>query len=426
VSPHTGDALSLTSDTCATCHAAHTAPGENLADQAAPVSNLCFECHDGTGSSLDVKAEFSAAGVEPNDPTTDSWYSHPATALDDHTSDSVNEFGGKLDRHSSCADCHQPHRADGTAPTQTTGGWGVSGAIVGASGVVVTNTSGAAPTYSFSATGGTFEYQLCLKCHSGFTQLPSNAGKPPSQWTLDKGVELDPLNAKSYHPIEAAGTNATTAMTNSLSGTSPYKLWDFSVGDTIRCTNCHSGPTTPAAGTAADTTLPVHASLNRGILLAPYLDRTLKAKGEAYAASDFALCYLCHAEAPFATSTGTTATNFVGVPGAPFGSTLQSLHALHLTGIGNLSTGTAGGIDTAGAGQGNATCAECHFRLHSTDQAYDAGDRSNTRLVNFAPDVQAYGGTLSWTSTGTGQGGCTLTCHGYVHDAVTYDSAGTP
>ena len=94
--------------------------------------------------------------------------------------------------------------------------------------------------------------------------------------------------------------------------------------------------------------------------------------------------------------------------------------AAPLTGIANVSTGTSGDIDTAGAGQGDAICAECHFRLHSTAQAYDATDRSNPRLVNFAPDVVPANGTLSWTSTGIGQGSCTLTCHGYTHVGTTY------
>jgi predicted CXXCH cytochrome family protein len=427
ISPHNGYALTLDSDACAICHSAHTAQAANLNVQPMPVSNQCFECHDGSGSSFDVKAEYAAPGVQPNDPSTDSYYQHPATVLDDHTLDSDNEFGGVLDRHSSCADCHQPHRADGTRPTGSTGGWSASGAIVGASGVTVTNAAGVAPTYAFTTSGLTFEYQLCLKCHSGFTVLPSNAGKPPSEWTLDKGIELDPLNAKSYHPIEAAGTNQTAAMAASLSGTSPYKLWDFAVGDTIRCTSCHAGPTAPTAGTAPDATLAPHASANRGILILPYRDRQLKTSAESYDAADSALCYACHAEAPFlqaSTPESLGATNFAGTPTTPAGSTFQSLHALHMTGIAGYGSGGTD-IDTPGAGQGDAICAECHFRLHSTAQAYDAGDRSNSRLVDFAPDVTPAtvngAPVLRWVApTATTPGSCTLTCHGVSHVDVTY------
>jgi predicted CXXCH cytochrome family protein len=428
-SPHTGLALSLTSDACAACHSTHAAASPNLTNAPPPMSNQCFQCHDGSHASSNVKAEFTATGVKANDPSTDSYYQHPATVVDSHTSGQDNEFGGVSNRHSSCADCHQPHRADGTGPTETTGGWGASGAIVGASGVIVTNAPSASPTYAFNPTGVTFEYQLCLKCHSGFTVLPSNTGKPPSQWTLDKGAEIDPLNAKSFHPIEAAGTNQTAAMAASLVGTSPYKLWNFAIGDTIRCTSCHAGPTTPANGTTADANLAPHASVSRGILIANYRDRQLKAPTESYDAADFALCYACHAEAPFvdaSTAASLGATNFAGTPDAKYGGTFQSLHALHLTQIApQPSGGPSTDIDTAGAGQGDAICAECHFRLHSTALAYDKGDQSNTRLVNFAPDVTPAvvngQSVLQWVApTASTPGSCTLTCHGYAHVNVTY------
>lgn len=404
-----------------------------------PQSALCFTCHDlsGSGSSFKTQAEFAA--VPANDPGTAAWYSHPATAANGHTSDTANEFGGVLNRHASCADCHDPHDTTATPAKLGLNGlpWSASGSIAGASSVAVTNTIGAAPSYtfvqgpsSFDATGNlvggtksSFEFQLCFKCHSGFTQLPSRDPGHPSWWALDQGVEFDPLNARSFHPIEAPGTNQTAAMAASLSGVGTYKLWDFGVGDTIRCVNCHAGPTTPTNGTTADATLAVHASPNRGILLAPYRDRMLKPTGEQYAASDFQLCYLCHIDSPFSDPSATAATNFAGTPAAPFSQTYQSLHALHSAGVGSLSTGTAGDIDTAGAGQGNSICAECHFRLHSTDQAYYSGDRSNTGLVNFAPDVLAAAGNAqpTWVSAGAGQGGsCTLTCHGYTHTAVHY------
>ena len=399
---------------------------------------MCFACHDslGTGSIFKSAAELTA--VPANDPARDTWYSHPVTSSSTHTSDANNEFGGVLNRHSTCSDCHDAHAATNVAPVEGAKGWSASGTIAGASSVKVTNHAGSGPTYelvqgptSLTDTGtlgggtpATFEYELCFKCHSGFTQLLSHSAEPaashPSWWSLDKGIELDPLNAKSFHPVEAAGTNQTPAMTASLSGPSTYKLWTFTTTDTVRCANCHAGPTTPATGTTPDTLLPVHASSQRGILVAPYRDRELKPANEAYAAADSALCYLCHAEAPMTDPSATTATNFSGKPGAPYAATFQSLHALHLAGIAANSTGTSGDIDTPGAGQGNAVCAECHYRLHSTALAYNIGDRGNTGLVNFAPDVLPDNGTLTWTSTGVGQGSCTMTCHGYTHKAVTY------
>jgi hypothetical protein len=108
---------------------------------------------------------------------------------------------------------------------------------------------------------------------------------------------------------------------------------------------------------------------------------------------------------PFKTET-TTATNF-------------KFHYKHMSAIATGNGGTAS-IDTEGEGTGNALCAECHFRLHSTTFAVPGQILPDTRLVNFAPNVQANSGGITWESTGVGKGSCTLTCHGVAHDDFTY------
>jgi len=137
----------------------------------------------------------------------------------------------------------------------------------------------------------------------------------------------------------------------------------------------------------------------------------------AYSAGDFALCYVCHGQAPFAPGASSD-------PNAAL-QTNFSYHSKHVTGLeGKGSPGTD--IDTAGDGGGNAICAECHFRLHSTTNKVGAqtltGDpTTGSRLVNFAPNVTASGGVISWTSTGIGSGSCTLTCHGKNHNGFDYN-----
>ena len=64
--------------------------------------------------------------------------------------------------------------------------------------------AGTAPTLHAGQHVATFEYQLCLKCHSGYTRCRRRIAAHPSRWALDKGVELNPANV-SYHPVEAAG-----------------------------------------------------------------------------------------------------------------------------------------------------------------------------------------------------------------------------
>ncbi len=410
-SPHVISGLA--SDTCASCHAAHDAQGLMLLQEPGPQSGTCFTCHDGTGALSDVQSEWTNSQVPANDPATSSYYSHPATTPSNHVSGQANEFENTLNRHTACADCHQPHLADTARPVNSVGGWSASGSIAGASGVAVVNgDAGEAPTYTLQATSD-FEYQLCFKCHSGFTELLPQDPAHPSRWSLDKGIELNPANV-SYHPVEAAGKNQTTAMAESLAGTSPYKLWVFETQDTVRCQNCH-GDSTATAQTPrplADASLDNHASPNRGVLIAPYKDRTLNARG-LYQAQNFALCYVCHAEAPM-----------VDDSADPRSDSIFNWHGYHLN---NISGNGLGGldIDVPGAGPGNATCAECHFRTHGSALAVN-GQAPQPGLVNFAPNVQKLAGVLKFVpATPTTLGSCTLVCHGKAHNNYGYGNDDT-
>jgi len=443
---------SMTTDQCARCHRAHTAQAPSLVVKSGSQSGLCFECHGvgSQGASTDVESQYTGLAPLVNKPDLREYYSHDAvgatTPVNTHTRSELDEFGGVSNRHSECADCHNSHKANANTdstqiwdesktPALSTG-WSASGRLDGVSGVSVVNgAAGTAPTYKFLsgvpdfATGDypvTREYQLCFKCHSGFTKLLSPIAGKPSTDALDKGVEFNPDNA-SFHPVEAAGKNDTPKMTASLTGTSPYKLWNFTVNSTVRCLNCHTSgsrsggaPDLPPVGT--DPLLPLpgaslapHTSSNRGILLRPYRDRVLKSATDAYSAGDFALCYVCHAEAPFKNSTGagaSAATNF-------------SLHGKHLTLLAGKGDGNTD-IDTAGAGQGNAICAECHFRIHSTTNKVEVVGGS--RLVSFAPNVVEYvpdtgspvAEPISWTPGATSGGSCTLTCHLHKHKIAPY------
>jgi predicted CXXCH cytochrome family protein len=410
-SPHAN--YTLASDACAACHSTHIAQGPYLERQSA-ISALCFTCHDGSGAVANIKAEYTSNPVpKPNDPTTSSYYSHPATAPSNHTSDQGQEFAGVLNRHAQCVDCHQPHNSDVTVPVGQVDGWTAGGPIRGASGVAVANgTANTTPTFTWQRTT-TLEYQLCFKCHSGYTQLLARDTAHPSRWALDKAVELNPANV-SYHPVEAQGKNQTNAMAASLSGLATGKLWIFSTTSTIRCENCHG--TSIATNPAVNAQIDNHASANRGILLRNYRDRVLKPASESYLAGDFALCYLCHAEAPMK-----------AIGGSPRADTNFSLHGKHVSGLALIGSGGTD-IDVAGAGQGNAVCAECHFRIHGDALAVN-GQTPAPGLVNFAPDVQPNDGSTNPSlrgvfqfvpATPTSLGTCTLTCHGKPHDAFIY------
>jgi len=443
VAPSTVVAVGAPSTTvhgqCGACHRGHTAQAPNLLAQSTQ-SALCFSCHDGSSAAAtsagakDVKSQY-ALDIPVNVPEKREYYSHDAITSAASTPATA--------RQSDCADCHNSHRSKATPESAQVGdgintpplstGWGISGPLTGVSGVSVVNgAAGEAPT-SYEPLDGivkpvTREYQLCFKCHSGAATLTSNTGLEPSQYALDKAVEFNPANP-SFHPVEAAGTNGTDKMKASLAGQSPYKLWNFNIGSTVRCLNCHASGATPEPGT--DTTAPQpptaggdlapHTSSNRGILLRNYLDRELKPRVDsvvdtktvkaAYSAGDFALCYVCHGEEPFANAASpanSNATNF-------------AFHGLHLTGLKGKGDGGTD-VDSAGAGQGNAICAECHFRIHSTTNKVGSQVIPGSRLVNFAPDVQPVSATepVAWTAGAAGTASCTLTCHGYTHVSLKY------
>jgi predicted CXXCH cytochrome family protein len=420
-SPHTG--YTLDSPDCALCHQAHTGQAPALLPESSQAA-VCFNCHGNAGGATsNTEAQFN---VPANDDSTDSYYQHPVNDPSSslHVLQGDDNFAGVDNRHAVCADCHNPHNATPTRPVQTTTGWTAPGSIKGVTAVAAVNGSGgSAPTYTLIPDGQvTYEYQLCLQCHSSYTKLPTRSSASPSWWALDAGVEFNPAN-NSVHPVEARGKNLTAQMAGSLAGTSPFKAWNFTIDSTIRCASCHGDPSTvnqTASGTPKTPdpagSEPTHASPNRGLLIAPYRDRDLMSAGEAYNSANFALCYLCHAERPFVDPNAGTSepdTNF------PY-------HGAHMTQLGSV-VGGGTSIDTPGAGEGLALCAECHFRVHSTAIAYKVGDLTPTprstgyqSLVDFSPNVK---GVLSlaptWTQPGnTGVGSCTLTCHGYQHTST--------
>ncbi len=399
-SPHVS--AGAITDTCAACHRSHTGQNDRLIESISQ-STLCFTCHDGTGSMYNVAAEYSDVSVPVNDATTSSFFSHTWPGPSTHTSAQTDEFAGVLNRHAQCSDCHNPHSLTAADAVATGTGWLASGSLSETAGVAAT-----APLTWRNPLA--YEYELCLKCHSSFTQLLSYTD--PSEQKTDKAAEFDPANA-SYHPVLAPGKNTTAEMENSLAGGS---LWQFTTASTIRCVNCHAnGSLLPGSPTWYGKLAP-HASQNRGLLLANYRDRDLKPALEAYSSADFELCFLCHSSAPFATGGE-----------EPRDDTNFQLHGMHLTDSGDVCEGEDhecnGSLDinTAGAGQGNAICAECHFELHSTRFAPWPDNQDYSHGVNFAPNVEPSAGGIapSWSATDRT---CSLVCHGEIHSAATYDT----
>jgi predicted CXXCH cytochrome family protein len=218
-SPHLS--TGTTTDTCAACHRSHTAEDENLVEITSE-SALCFSCHDGTGADSNIAAEYSDANVPADDPDTGSYYAHRLDVDSTHTSGLVNEFGGVLNRHSACTDCHNPHAANANPAQPAPGGWAPSGASANVTGV----------------TGGLLARQTPeLRIRALFKCQPvhgaaSPARPQPTRRTKRKNSKRRP--ARTTH--RGAGHQHHNATQNSLLAAAS---WQLSVASTIRCTQCH-------------------------------------------------------------------------------------------------------------------------------------------------------------------------------------------
>lgn len=368
---------------------------------------LCYVCHDGSPAGKDVKSEFSKS------------YRHPIATAGRHSAaegGTASAYGAlpTNNRHAECVDCHNPHSAKDGYLTPATSSYRLTG--VGR--IAVTNgAAGAVPMYTYLAPADTTppvaEYQLCFKCHSSWTTLPGGA--------RDTAVEFN-TNNESFHPVEGSGRNITTAMTNSLNGgTGTPRL---TTASTIWCSDCHNNdglPTTTSTVSSYSGFVPKgpHGSnagstdmnMSNKILRASYRV-TLTTVNVAYSAANFTLCFVCHSPAPFADTSGNnrTDTNF-------------RFHGFHTANIvNNPAGGTVGNIDTPGngsAGQGAAVCRECHYAPHSTKLTYHATNRTNPRLVSFAPSISGSGGTGTPTFSLAART-CSLRCHGAAHTAWGY------
>ncbi len=150
------------------------------------------------------------------------------------------------------------------------------------------------------------------------------------------------------------------------------------------------------------------ANLSNAILRASYRAqlKPMSATND-YAATDFTLCIICHAAAPFADDSKQNRTD-----------TNYRLHGFHLNRLDDdPGGGGAGTINTPGAGRGNPICRECHYDPHGTRGTFHPTNRTNARLVNFAPNITGPGGTgePSWVP-----GTCNLRCHGKDHNPRNY------
>ena len=169
---YVGGYSTVAQNACVSCHAPHNAPvsaqlirSQTVAPQNPAEEDSCRNCHSGGSnvSAPNVLAEFGPAGQSVT-PPAGTKVGHPfPTVANPH--DAAEPALLNTDRHSTCADCHNPHSANQVTifpnpPTIRISQTGVAG--IGLDGQTV-------------LTPAVNQYENCLRCHGSSTGKAVNA-----------------------------------------------------------------------------------------------------------------------------------------------------------------------------------------------------------------------------------------------------------
>lgn len=331
---------------CESCHTSHSAPGQQRLLYYPEEEKNCFPCHDGTVALKNIRGQFQKASA------------HPVEAMT-----GVHDPKERPDliatRHVECADCHNPHAANGiTAPPPL-----VSGKLDKVSGVDA-NRAGVFPAVN--------EYEICFKCHADLA--PRLSFIPRVVDSTNTRLEFSPSNP-SYHPVVQFGRNPNVP---SLPSTYEPTLTATSI---IYCTACHSDDAGVSRGP--------HGSSYAPILRDRY--ETIDGTPESFTA--YALCYRCHNR--------TSVLND------------DSFRK-------NTATGKGGHSGHLAAG---ATCSACHDPHGIADDGLSGSHTHlinfDTRIV-FPVGSTPPNNKPVFTDSGIFSGSCTLVCHGVTHNNASY------
>ena len=380
---HTGY-IGVRNNGCESCHRPHAPQvGPRLMKQAE--ENVCFQCHDGSVTNLNIKAEFTGKTYTHPVLTTPSVHDaaeNPNSALNPLPETSIGQA-----RHAECADCHNPHQAT----TATALPPAVSGALVGVKGQSSGN--------SFLPQAAN-QYEVCFKCHADSGNKPQSrdigtAGigygrNPQRQFNVGNpnafNTRVEFTQSISSHPVTQARNlslaEVPSLRTNMITpGGAPISGRVLGPGSQIYCSDCHNNDSGRNLGTSAIAPSGPHASnqphlLERANAMEPAPATPGSGSGISYSLANYALCDKCH-----------------DVANSVMADRSFGRHSMHVQGE-------------------NTACSTCH----------DAHASSAPMLVNFDRSIVAPNsrGVLSFTRTGIGHGTCSLRCHGQDHNNESY------
>lgn len=320
---------------CNGCHQPHKSPSGPWLLKQAKVSDTCLSCHNGSGTPP------QGPNVGPD-----------MMKISMHETRPLADAPGAIPNTATCHNCHEPHTMRGTVTLAPT--------LPGRLGQIGGVTAAGSPIKP-----ARYEYEVCFTCHGD-----QNATQPYiSRKIAQSNTRLQfSSSAISYHPVEAAGKNATLV---------PSLRTGYTTGSIIYCHDCHSSDTSKLAGsTGANGT---HGSNQKPLLIATYLtaDRTPES------ATAYALCYRCHDRTSILND--------------------QSFrkHHEHI-------------VDQ------RTPCSVCHDG-HGISQTQGT-TLNNAHLINFDNTVvrPTTGGLMEYRAGTAGHGSCSLVCHGKTHNNLSY------
>jgi predicted CXXCH cytochrome family protein len=388
--PH-NNFLSAT-DQCAACHRGHTAKGAALRSNTGE-EQVCFACHN-----ADVQPVFTAKAN-----TLTRFFSHGvATYTNIHfsTEDAGGYFGGSK-RHVECEDCHAPHSTSRTDPSGSVSAPSVQQPMYNSSGVDPNWTVAGAPNSYTLLTNAGREYQVCFKCHSSYTTLPTynpdgyqagvgyianglfklgnNAGAQVAD-SRDLAKEFNSYQV-SFHPVAALGRNRNIPAGSFVTGWSQDSM--------TYCSDCHQNANAAANAAGPHGSSLLHLLDGSAAGSAEYITKTDPARscapgGCASIHNTGELCFKCHQYNTYSTNANaSTTTNFRNGT--------ENLHAFHAFG----------------------SCYTCHD-THGSEQDHLINFDTSVVTVNAGATSQN-----AWQfDSATGTGTCFLSCHDGTHDAT--------
>jgi predicted CXXCH cytochrome family protein len=259
-------------------------------------------------------------------------------------------------RHVECADCHNPHATKSTSASAPN----ATGALTGVKGVSASGATVSAVSY---------EYELCYRCHAD--SINRGTAKVDRQYVqTNTRLEFQPSNS-SFHPIETVGRNSSV----------PSLIAPLTTGSRMYCTDCHNNDQGPNAGGSGP-------NGPHGSTYSPLLERQLLlTDNNTESIANYALCYKCHSRDSVLADDSFKGVNALNQDRG---------HRYHI-------------VDQKTA------CTTCHD---------SHGVATVPHLINFNTSTgyvtASSNGRIEYLSTGNGSGNCSLTCHGFDHNATPY------